>query len=264
MVQRGPTYRNLQYDAGAGPEPAVPGYAAADRLGPLAHPGETEMRPSLGADGQEFRFEADTVVLDGQSEVGGRVYVYPDAMGTGVLSDVRERLSGDAEYLGLGGGRERRHHGSGRGVESNGQLRRLGKEGRVLLERSRHAAIGRHGSGEVQDGFSDVDVERPGRGSQLCQLTPRFRHATGREHLVHGLGLGADVGQNLGKPIVHFAGDALTLALDGQDLEFAAKADRLQRQTDLRRQRGQGLDLTGVESAAIRPATHCYANWAPR
>ena len=48
---------------------------------------------------------------------------------------------------------------------------------------------------------------------------------------------------------MHLAGNALAFALDGQNFEFAAKSYRLERQTDLRGQRGQGFDLAGVEPA---------------
>ena len=171
-------------------------------------------------------------------------------MGAGMLSNVCQRLSGDAEDFSLCGGRQRSRDGPRRGLESDGQLRGLCIEGRVFLEGRRHASIGGHGSGQVQDRFPDVHVDRTGRRGQLGQLAPGLRHAAGGEHFIHGLGLRVDVGKDLGQAVVHLAGYPLPLALDGQDLELIAKTDRLQCQANLGGQRRQGFHLDGVESAA--------------
>ena len=48
VAQRGSAYRNMQFHASTGPEPAVPGDATSDRLGPLSHSGQTEVGPPFG------------------------------------------------------------------------------------------------------------------------------------------------------------------------------------------------------------------------
>ena len=81
------------------------------------------MGPPLRADGEQFSFKADAVIFYAQNKLPaleGQVQTYP--IGAGVFADVGEGLPGNAEDLGLSGGRKRSCRGIPAGVERHGEF----------------------------------------------------------------------------------------------------------------------------------------------
>ncbi len=159
-----------------------------------------------------------------------------------MLADVRERLLHDAEDLGLA---RRRQPKATRGIVRRDRRDQLGS-GRephaIPLERADQVVIGRDRAAQAEDRLADVDVDGAGCGRELGQLRPCAIDRADRQELGDGQGLGVDVAQDLGQPVVHLARDPLALGPDRQLTQLPLETVALDGDGCLARQRSEGLD----------------------
>ena len=102
--------------------------------------------------------------------------------------------------------------------------------------------IGRDRAAQAEDRLADVDIDGAGRRRELGQLRPCAIDRADRQELGDGQGLGVDVAEDLGQPVVHLTRDPLALGPDRQLTQLPLETVTLDGDGCLARQRGQGLD----------------------
>ncbi len=119
----------------------------------------------------------------------------------------------------------------------------------VSFDPATEADAGLDRAAQAEDRLAHVDVDRPRGRAELGHLRARLVDAAAREVLVDRERLRVDVAEHLRDPVVQLAGDALAFLDNRQLAEPSFETVVFERDGRLVGERGERLDLVGVEAA---------------